>query len=152
MTVVVSVSAVVVTLTLGWLAALRAQYERVLDVLRYISSDKVASARHQLGLVIYQSQPQQSVDADSRPDRVNDLFIALWAFSRIDAIRRTLPRWNLPVFFDGGPLLLLKSNTEPWVSYWHRHLAIVLTALGPDVDTSGSDEALSRLAAVRLKQ
>jgi hypothetical protein len=149
--VIVSISAVVVTFALGWFAALRSQYERVLDVLHHISSDGVARARHNLGLIVHDSQSRQQANVTSQPDRVNDLFVVLWAFGRIDAVRQTLPRWNLPAFLGGGPLVLLKSSTRVWVTYWHDHLGAVVYALGPDIDIRGSDEGFRRLEMAWLQ-
>ncbi|MBE1468185.1 hypothetical protein [Kibdelosporangium phytohabitans] len=77
MAVVVSITGVAVALAIGWFTAIRAQYDRLIDVLRYISSDSVTNACHQLGQVIH-SQTPQYIDATARHDRINDLFAGLW--------------------------------------------------------------------------
>lgn len=145
MTVVVSIATVLVSIVFGFFTALRAQYERVLNVIDYISSDEVAKARHQLGLSIHNNQlPMQD-----RPERVRDLFTILWAFGRINAVRRTLPTWTR--FVGGhGPHKLLKQNTQPWIEYWDNHIEQLVKSL--DADITGSAVGVNELVKVWVRQ
>lgn len=135
MIVVVSVAAVAATVLFGYLTALRAQYDRVLNVIDYVSSVQVAEAQHRLGLVIHGGG---EVPAYEIPDRVADLFVLLWAFERVEAVRKTLPRSRRAIATPlDGPHRLLRETVGPWVAYWRTHLGYVERALNsPDTSTS----------------
>jgi len=133
----VSAIAAIATMVFGWLTALRAQYERVLNVINHLDSDRVAEARHQLGLIIHQGSSRTDVD----PASIQHLFVVLWAINRIDAVRGTLPpiRW----FWPSGPHRLLRDSTEQWVRYWGENHAAIANLTS--ADTSGSDAGLNSL-------
>ena len=145
MSFVVSVAAVVATVTLGYFSALRAQYERVLNVLDYISSSDVAAARHRLGTLIHKRHLVNPADDAVRQDLTKDMFTVLWAFGRIDAVRETLPDWRWFHGLLGGPSTLIRENTIGWVGYWHTHIADVVAVL--DVEPDESRSGLDKLAA-----
>lgn len=113
-------TAAVVTVIFGWLTALRAQYDRVLNVVDFIGSDAVANARHELGTIIEAPARHQALTADQQSIRTKDLFIILWAIGRIEAVRQTLS--SRPERLVGGPHKLLRASTEKWVEYWSGHL------------------------------
>jgi hypothetical protein len=50
---VISLGTVLVTVVLGVLAARRAQYDRVVDVVGFASGGEVADARHRIGNIRY---------------------------------------------------------------------------------------------------
>ena len=137
--VTVSAAAVVVSATVGLSSALRAQYDRVLNVLDYISGDQVAQARHQLGMIIHSGQMPKTAHDTNR--RVADLFVVLWAFQRVNAVRRSLPR-KLPWLH--GPHTLLRTNVRPWVEYWTRR--VDNTAKHLNAEIGGSRDGLDELA------
>jgi hypothetical protein len=142
-TVVVSITAVAATVLFGYLAALRTQYDRVLNVIDYISSAQVTEAQHRLGLVIHGG----GVPAREIPDRVADLFVLLWAFERVEAVRKTLPRSRRAIATPlDGPHRLLRETVGPWVGYWRTHLGYLERALASP-DTSTSARPLYSLAA-----
>lgn len=98
-----------VTAVFGCLAARRAQFDRVVDVVGFVSGGEVARARHRIGNVRYGAGPIDHNQA------VEDLFTLLWAFTRIDAVRRTLP----PV--SKAPRALLRECVQPWASDWYTN-------------------------------
>lgn len=139
--ITVSAAALVVSIIVGLSSALRSQYDRMINVLDYISSDQVAQARHQLGLIIH-SRRVLSVGHET-DQRVADLFVILWAFQRVNAVRRSLPwiqRW-LPL---PSPHTLLRKSVEPWVQYWDKHIEKTAKDLG--AETQGSHDGLCALA------
>lgn len=140
--VFIGIAAVLVSIVVAVTSALRAQYERVINVVDYISSDEVRKARHQMGLIIHRSQaPATDVERDAR---VDDLFVVLWAFQRVDAVQRSLPGVYARWFFQCGPNALLKTTVRPWVLYWHGNIDEILRLLSnPDIDASR--EGLDRL-------
>ncbi len=145
LSVIISAAAVLVSATLGLSSALRAQYDRVINVLDYISSEQVAQARHEMGLIIHSEHMPKSErmpkTAYVKGQRISDLFVILWAFQRVNAVRLSLPpnlRWLR------GPHALLRANVEPWVWYWDAHLKDTAEGLGADI--KGSDVGLKELA------
>lgn len=138
-TVTVSAAAVVVSASVGLSSALRAQYDRVLNVLDYISSDQVGQARRQLGLIIHMRKMSGTVDDTDQ--RVSDLFVVLWAFQRLYAVHRSLPRKLSGL---RGPHNLLRTNVEPWVRYWTVYVDKTAEDLNADID--GSQDGLKNLA------
>ncbi|MDS1116645.1 hypothetical protein RD149_23130 [Gordonia westfalica] len=144
MPVVITFFGVVVTAAIGWFAARRSQYERVLNVLDFISSSAVADARDNLGTLVVRRNGNAShhLDDEHINSMVKDLFTMLWAFQRIHAVDRSIPAW--PIF---GPKRLLRDSTVAWVNYWSTNLDVVRTALGLDpAATSESDLGLVTLA------
>lgn len=90
----------------------------------------------------------QTKDADpagNAQDRTRDLFTILWAFARINAVRRTLPAQNIfrRVWLT-GPHDILKRTTQPFVTYWWTHLETAWDGLAADI--AGSDSGLRELA------
>lgn len=105
----VSVGAVLATAVFGSLAARRAQFDRVIDVIGFASGGEVAGARHRIGNVRY------GTGAVVHDQAVEDLFTLLWAFTRIDAVRRTLPS------ISKGPRALLRECVQPWAFDWYTN-------------------------------
>lgn len=141
----VGVSAIVaITAALfGWLTALRAQYDRVLNVLDHISSDQVAQARHRLGLIIFDQGGR--VPHEQRQEAVEDLFVVLWAMRRIAAVRTSLPWFTRAIDAPwSGPHILLKESTKDWVGFWMENYPNI--AAETRSDTAGSDGGLIELA------
>lgn len=143
MAIVVGVATVFATIVFGYFTALRAQYERVIDVLDHVSSAEVAGARHRLGLMLHLREP-----VDDPAERTRDLFTVLWAFGRIDAVRQTLPAWQVLGGRLTGPHTLLNRSMTSWVRYWTDHVDVVSTAL--EADVRGSDEGLRNLTVAWL--
>ncbi len=140
--VFISIAAVLVSIVVAVTSALRAQYERVINVVDYISSDEVRKARHRLGLIIHRCQAPAT--DEERDARVDDLFVVLWAFQRVDAVQRSLPGVYARWFFQRGPNALLETTVRPWVQYWQENIPKILPLLSdPDIDTS--KEGLDRL-------
>jgi hypothetical protein len=141
--VVVSVAAFAATVVFGCLAALRAQYDRVLNVIDFISSVQVTQARHRIGLIIHRGV----VSEREVQDRIADLFVILWAYERVEAVRRTLPRSGLMIAGPlGGPHRLLRESIGPGVDYWRTHIGRVERVLNSP-DTAMSARPLYALAA-----
>lgn len=148
MAALVSICALIVTVTFGWLTALRGQYERVVDVINFTSSTEIAEARHRLGLFLYDEDMQ--VSKDERDALLGDLFRVLWVFDRINAVRKTLP--NLGVLGPNiayrlsGPHELLRDSTSDWAAFWSKNLEKAVDLLGePTVHADGSDRGLKDL-------
>jgi hypothetical protein len=145
---------------IGIVVERRAAYDRVLNLIDYISSAEVASARDELGRIVAHPDRDSMLsaqDADYVDERIRDLFVVLWAFQRIDATRKSLWR-NWPL---NGPHKLLQGCTEDWVKYWSgRNVEIVRSGLEagkrnqlpghPDsykLDIAGSNSGLKRLSS-----
>ncbi|WP_454194965.1 hypothetical protein [Nocardia sp. Marseille-Q1738] len=141
-TVSASSTAALAAVIFGWLTVLRAQYERVLNVVDYISSDRVAEARHQLGSVIYDRGG--IVTSRQRRETLENLFVVLWAARRVAVVRETLPRIARNNSPWSGPHRLLRKSTEDWVKFWVRYYEVVANETG--ADTAGSDRGLIELA------
>jgi hypothetical protein len=137
-------AAALVSVVVAVSSALRAQYDRVLGVLDYLSSADVAQARHRLGLRIHRHST--SDDEEEVAARLADLFTVLWALGRVDAVRGSLPpaSWLLH-----GPHELLRSSVRPWVTYWDRHIDKIATDLGADIEESR--QGLNNLTDAWLK-
>ena len=142
LSVVVAVVGVAASTTFGILTALRAQYDRVLDVLSYISSEEVANARHALGQVIHGSGNIEQLDPEKKVALTHELFVVLWAFGRLDAVRRSLPGHRIRGFGLSGPENLLRDTSEDWVDYWAKHVDWVSDGLGADI--GGVDDTSDR--------
>lgn len=149
MAVIVSIGALIATVTFGWLTALRGQYERVIDVINFTSSSEISDVRHRLGLFVY--DPDMQLSGSERDALVADLFRVLWVFDRINSIRKTLPNLgglgpNVGYWLS-GPHQLLYDCTSDWAGFWWRNVEDVVRRLGdPAVDTKGSDTGLRDLA------
>lgn len=134
----VSAAAIVVSVVVAISTAIRAQYERVLNVLDYLSDNDVALARHRLGSIIHRGRtPGTTEEANAL---VASLFTVLWAFGRVDAVRRSLSSTPWPLH---GPRMLLRSSVEPWVTYWTIHVDQIADEL--DADIHGADQGLRGL-------
>ncbi|WP_446223267.1 hypothetical protein ACTWPB_26810 [Nocardia sp. IBHARD005] len=132
-----------VTTVLGWLAAQRAQYDRVKDVVAFIAAQEVSAARHRLGLFIH-GAPNSNMGQE---ERVRDLFTVLWAFSQVNAVRATLSPRSGPL---SGPHRLLQLSVGPWAKYWVEQLELeygksATSRFGHGIDIDGSDVGLREL-------
>lgn len=141
MTAIISCAAVLVSVVFGYFSAKRSQYERVLNVIDHISSSVVAQSRHELGTIIH--NPEHNIEDPNA--RIQDLFIILWAFNRINAVRLTLPSSRvIKTLRIDGPTQLLEDSTSDWVKLWHKNYQQIAERLGAIVgDASKGIEALA---------
>lgn len=122
----VAIAAVVVSAAVGYFSARRAQYDRVLDILAYVSSAHIAAARHQMGLLVSEEDLNAYLEnAKDFDSLIADYFTVMWAIGRVDAVRESLPqrrwwklwwRWSQ----DHGPQGLLKRSLSEWIRYWGK--------------------------------
>jgi hypothetical protein len=124
--IVIAVATVLLSTVLAALSARRAAYDRVTEAVAFVSEGSVASARHEIGALMYDEfrddflngRPvlQGPGDRATRSTRIDDLFSILWAATRLNAVRESLgPTWLAP-----GPHRLLRRSLAPWVRYWVR--------------------------------
>lgn len=130
MTAIISGAAVLVSVVFGYFSAKRSQYERVLNVIDHIRSSEVAQSRHELGTILH--NPANDIEQPNA--RIQDLFIILWAFNRINAVRPTLPSSRVVrILRMDGPSQLLEDSTRDWVKLWHKDYQGIADRLGATV-------------------
>lgn len=113
---VIAVVGLVVTVAVAITSARRAEYDRVLDIIGYFSSEQVSQSRHAIGSLAESGNLGAYLDGKSANEingLVSDLFNVYWAFGRINAVNN-----SLRPFWGRGPRRLLRETLQPWVEYW----------------------------------
>lgn len=155
-TLAVTIAAVVVTAVFGGLTARRAAFDRVMNALDFISEGPVARARHRLGTILYEHSEEVLRGAllsgtdEERSERIEDLFIVLWAATRLEAVRRSLGHRRAAA----GPHGLLEESTSNWVKYWmepyqlNSRVSTRIDAVAQTIDATMDDDDTRAMTAL----
>lgn len=104
-------SACGVALLFGIAIVRHSQYNRVLEVIKMISTGDIASARTTLGPFV-ESHDRDELLARDSVDAIRALSSLMWGFTVVNATRKSLPDWAW------GPGKLLENSIGPLAAYW----------------------------------